>query len=430
MKKILKILFIIFIFSINFWISKASTCKIEAETWTSLKNYIQNTEKILSNISWQLNWWNSNSNNYSKKIYNDIFNFDNLTINQRFVFFHRKAQEIPKEIERDYKKLENLDKKLRQIIDKIWDLNIAEKKSVNICSWVKNCWFTNNDSIWDITRNIAQNQEKIKAIFTKITVWEIDFRDDICKNWVIKTSGCLFLVEENFIQDLKDNYSPENSLVCSEKNWFFKKIKEKSNNIFQNNKSTRDWINKWKEAWWLATWLNSLPKEQKEQIERELLKKELTRQWISWDRQTNILEALDNYNEYWWFNEKNNFFINSFENTRKKFMNEYQRIKQEFSADFFENYKKEKLPVNNFLKTQWNSTNIKNIEKIIREIYTENSKFFAISESTWDNLRSKLIDIHLELSNAINTLKNTCPLAVKICKEQDSWAWQCWDCNW
>lgn len=432
MKKILKIFFIISIFFINFWISSANECKIENDTWESLKNYIKNTEKILNNISAQINWWNSALNNYSLKVLNDIFNYDNLTNKQIFASFHRKAQEVPKEIERDYKKLEELDKKLYQIINKIWENNISSKKANNICSWITNCGFTNNDSLWDITRNIAQNQEKVKSIYLKVIAWEKDFRDDICENWILKVQWCIFLVEKNFIENLKENYLPENSLICSEKNGFFKEIKEKSNNIFQNNKSAKDWIQKWKEAWAMVNGINPLPKEQKEKIERELLKKELNRQWVSWEQQQNILNSLDKYNNDWWF-KNNNFFTNSFESTKKKFQNEFQRIKQEVSADFLENYakkSKENLPVNTLTKVQWNSTKIKLVEERIREIYNANNTYFSNSEVAWLNVNSRLIKIHTELSNSINTLKETCKIAVKVCNEQDSWSWKCWDCNW
>lgn len=426
------LIFICFILQINQ--TNADSCKISSWPSKWLKNYLQNTKKVLNNISWQLNWWNGWENDFAVKVFNDIFNFNNYNDEIRFSAFHRKFQEIPKEVERDYYKIKSLDSSIKDIISKAWKSNLQNKKAKNVCSWVTNCAFTENDSLWDILRNIAQNQEKIKDAYIKISVWEKDFRKDICKNWILTVQWCFFLVSDDFFDDLENNYSNENNIICSKENWLFKDIREKTENIFSNEKSAKNWIKKWKEAWELVIWINTVNKIEYQEKEKELLRKELSRQWVSWDQQKNILENLEKYNKEWWFSFDNNFLKNSFEQTKKKFKNEFQRIKEEVSADFIENYSKisnwENLQINNLTKVQDNSNNIKNIEKKIREAYNKNLELFAMWENSWDNLRNRLINTHIEISNSIKILEKTCKISVKICNDQDSWNWDCWDCNW
>jgi hypothetical protein len=52
-------------------------------------------------------------------------------------------------------------------------------------------------------------------------------------------------------------------------------------------------------------------------------------------------------------------------------------------------------------------------------MYLELLNFSAVAENNTANIRTKLIDMHIDLSNSINNLEITCPKAVKICNEQD-----------
>jgi len=52
-------------------------------------------------------------------------------------------------------------------------------------------------------------------------------------------------------------------------------------------------------------------------------------------------------------------------------------------------------------------------------MYLELMNFSAVSENNTTNLRSKLIDMHIDISNSINILEISCEKAVKICNEQD-----------
>ena len=206
--------------------------------------------------------------------------------------------------------------------------------------------------------------------------------------------------------------------------------------IFEDEKYAKDWIKKWKEAWAMVNGINTLPREEAEAIEKELLRKELSRQWVSWDNQENVLEALEKYNKKWSFSLTNNFVANTFSTATEKFKDTFQQLKEEVVTDFFENYEQKmtkaqkSLPVKDVNKVQSNSTQIKDVKSRIDQMYAEVSNYWSVSEYNSDNLRNRFINTHIEMSNAINKLIWTCKKAVKICNQQDAWNWDCWDCNW
>lgn len=434
MKNNFKIIF--FIFAIFFlWINNTQAkweCKIGSDASPLLKEYVKNikkiTWKISSEISWD--WW---LNNYAGDALNSTFSYYNYQDEIKFHSFFKKFREIPKEVERDYKLLKSLDWDISSLEHKIWEQNASQKKvSGNICAGIENCGFKKGDELWNILRNVAQNHEKIKNIYIKLAVWETDFRKDICENWEITPHWCVFMVKENFLEELDKYYHERNSLVCSEENWLLKTIREKTNNIFKNEEFAKDGIKKWKEAWAKVSGINPVPKEEQKEKEKESLQNRLSKHWVSWDSQKNTLENLEKYSKEWSFSFNNNFFMNSYLQSEKKFKNEFQEIRQEETSEFIEEKKKEsdRIENNKITATQKTSDKIKEIEETIRRIYNKWTEDLAIWELKWDNFRTKLIDTHFEIEKSIRILEKTCKMSVKICNQQDSWNWDCWNCNW
>ena len=63
-------------------------------------------------------------------------------------------------------------------------------------------------------------------------------------------------------------------------------------------------------------------------------------------------------------------------------------------------------------------------------MYSKLKSTWAQSEINWNNLETRIINIHTNLSDVINTLEKTCKISVEICNSQATWLWSCWDCNW
>lgn len=438
MKKIFVIIFLFFFFFIN--IVNVSACSIDWNSSPEFNNYLQNLRKILTNI------WNEakkaqakNPNNWKSvysywiKLFNDSFSFSNYQDEINFSVFYRKLQEVPKQVERDYKKLSSENNYIKEIWVFISENNLSNiyVSKKDICSWIINCSFDSyrlwdSERIWDFLSAVAKNHENIKSIFVKITAWKEDFDKREGKEY--------YIINPNFFLDIKQHYWPENMSKCSKESWFFKKISEETTKIFNNQKSAKEWVKEWKKAWALLTKVDSLPKEEYEALEKDLLKKELQRQWVSMENQKNVLNNLEKYNQNWWYSKNNNFITNTFTSAKDKFKNTYQELKQEVVADFFDNYarktKNKDIPTVEVLKAQENSNNTKSWVYRLQSFYQEYLPYTSISETNNENLENRIINTHIELSNSINTLIDTCKMAVKICNQQDAGNGKCWDCNW
>ena len=422
----------IILFFCVIWSANAGSCLIKNEPSNWLKEYLRNLKTILGNISSQAKgdeWWLNSIYSYGVKALSDTFNMNNFFNEVDYFSFYWKFQEIPKEVDRDYNTLKKEDEFIKKAIESVSNSNAKDSKTKSVCAWVKwRCEFKDWATVWDVLRNVSQNHEKVKSAFVKISTWQKDYSRDI-RNYI--------LIDNSFFADIETNYASENNISCSEEEGrLWDRVKKKTEEIFEDEKYAKDWIKKWKEAWAMVNGINTLPREEAEAIEKELLRKELSRQWVSWDNQENVLEALEKYNKKWSFSLTNNFVANTFSTATEKFKDTFQQLKEEVVTDFFENYKQKmtkaqkSLPVKDVNKVQSNSTQIKDVKSRIDQMYAEVSNYWSVSEYNSDNLRNRFINTHIEMSNAINKLIWTCKKAVKICNQQDAWNWDCWDCNW
>lgn len=440
MKKIFIIIFLLLL-SIN--IANADSCLIKKNSSKELNNYLNNYKKILNNIESEAKKLQAQKNNsstirdfgwYSLRLFNNVIDFTKVKDEWIFLIFLKKFQEIPKEIDRDYKKLTIEDNYIRELAIFISKYGLQETYSENICNWVKNCNLSSK-KLWDALEEIKKNNENIKNIFIAASLWKLkQYMISLEKdNKTGELNNFPILIEPNFLNDLESNYWPEALSTCSEEWGFFERIKEETAKIFSNEMSTREWFRTWKEAIELIWWAKTMEKEKYEAIEKNLLKKELQRQWISWDAQDGMLKNLEKYNQDW-FSLNNNFFTNTFVQAAKEIEENLIELKNETISNFLENYTEKsnwrQISPSFLYNVKENSDTAKTIKEKIQTLYINSKSSTAIYETKNENLKNRFINSHIELSNAIKTLNNTCKIAVKICNQQDTWNWNCWDCNW
>lgn len=429
MKKIFITLFIILV-NINQVI--AWECKLKDKSAPGLLEYIKNNRAIIKNISSEIiNSWISNnslennfSNDYSEiksnaaEIYNEIFNFDSYYSYFTYFAVYPIKNEVPKEVKRDYNLLVRESEWIKYYLDVIVKNWKADTLIDNPCQWVNNCDFDNSIKAWDLIWILTANNDSIMDLYRNSVIWEI-----------YKNPNKIILVDNNFEIEIQNYYWVESYGECSnEKWWFFDRIyNEWIKKINENIKLWKDWIKKWREAIDLMLW-NDTTNQKYVELERKLLKNELSKQWIYWDSQTNMLDALDKYNSEW-FSKDNNFIVNTFNNTRIKLEKKLRKFKEEVIGDFFDKKNTETINVKNILDAQSNSTNTNDIKEKIDSVYLEMLNLEWMSEMNTSNLRNRIINVHIDISNSINTLELTCPKAVKVCNEQDYWRWNCWKCN-
>lgn len=429
MRKIF-ITFFIFILSIN--IVSAGDCTIKDKTSPSLLEYIKNNRTVIKNIWNELldskdNWENSlkkeADEEYDKvkssslKIYNQIFNFDWYYSYFKYFAVFPISNEVPYQVKRDYRLLSSESEWIKFYLNNIvksWKTEFVIKDA---CKWIENsCNLWKNIKAWELIWKLTENNNAVMDLFRNTVIWEID-----------KNKTKIDLVNKNFELEIQTNYNIESYSKCSENWWFFEKISKAIKEISILNKEWKDWVQKWRDAIDLMLW-NDTKNEKYTSAEKRLLKNELSKQWIYWDSQNNALEALDKYNSEW-FSKDNNFITNTFNNTRIKLEKKLREFKEEVIWDFFTKNKNSDINVNTSISAQKNSTNTNKIKENIDKMYLELLNFEWISELSTANLRNKLINVHIDLSNSINTLEESCPKAVAICNQQNSWKWVCWKCN-
>jgi len=399
----------------------------------SLNEYIENNRIVINNINKQLienqekkekslikEW----TDEYDKvkinwlKIYNEIFYFDSYYSYFKYFASFPISNEIPYEVKRDYRLLEAEWKWIKNYLDNIiknWQNDTIIK---NICNWIKwNCDFSKEIKAWELIGKLTANNEAIMDLFRNAVTWE-----------TYNNPTKITLVNNNFQADIQTYYSIVYYSKCSEEKWwFFDTIMTSIKQIWNLNKQAKDWIQKWKDAVDLMLW-NDTNNETYAETEKRLLKEELSKKWISWDNQSNMMDSLDKYNREW-LSKDNNFIRNTFNSTRLKLENKLKEFKNEVIWDFFKNKQNEIVNINSVITAQENSTNTNEIKENIDKMFLELSAFSAVSENNISNLRSKLIEMHIDLSNSINILDISCEKAVTICNQQDYGRWNCWKCN-
>ncbi|MDD3144538.1 MAG: hypothetical protein PHV23_00340 [Candidatus Gracilibacteria bacterium] len=428
MKKII-ITFFVFITIINN--TYAAGCVIKDKSSPALLEYIENNRKIIKTISSQLSedtTKESLSKNiddeYNKtkssglKIYNQIFNFDSYYSYFSYFATFPISNEVPKEVKRDYKLIESEGKGIKYYLDQIVKNGKSELVIKNICKDITvNCDFTEEMTAAEIIGKLTANNEAIMDLFRNAVIGEI-----------YKNPTKLTLINNNFEAEIQTNYGIVAYSKCSEeKGGFFDTISTKIQEIGELNKEGKDGIQKWKDAIDLMLG-NDTTNEKYSDTEKRVLKNELSKQGISGDSQSNMLNSLEKYNSEG-LSKDNNFIKNTFNNTRVKLEKKLRAFKNEVIGDFFKKKTGDSISIESTISAQKNSTDTNKIKEDIDKQYLELLNLSADSETNTANLRSRILNVHFDLSNSINTLEGICPNSVNVCKQQDSGKGDCGKCN-
>lgn len=422
----MKKIFIIFLlFFLSFSNIYASECRVENKTSDTLEEYIQNFRTVLKNIESfakskaKSDDTLSKSYSFAVDFFNEIFSFDFFVWDVNLVTFWTLQKGLPEVVYRDYERLKSEEVYQKEIVTFIWKKWLySEKISSDLCKWVTNCSVLDWENLWDFVKRIWKNHEEVKKIFSSISLNSNNY-----------SKKDVILISEKFFSGLETDYW-KSAEQCS-KNWWFEEMMNKISSVSDSLKYIKDWANKWKEAWEKASWILTTTTEKQKAVERWVLQKELQRQWVDWDSQQNMFEALDKFNQNWMFGYslENNFLTNSAVNSAENFKWWWKDFKEDTTKDFFQNYENNTtvLKVSNIVD---NSIQVKETQRRLEAIYWELSTYSTKSEINADNLRTKLINTHTNLSDSIKRLRWMCKVAVKICNQQDTWNWDCWDCNW
>lgn len=417
-------------FSLVQWES-SSACKIQDWPAPVLKDYLNNVQKVTSNIK-----TNTNKVNVSSSYFNDVksegLNFYNSVTSWDWYFWtfnfyvsYPIFQHVPYPVTRDYKLIEqNADyiNSFYQNLAKNWASDIIIS---NPCNWIENC-----DLKWTASKIISkllENTNKVRTLYI----------EKITDNSSVGNNKKLILVPKNFEEEFGNYYNSYTSEDCSKwenwwewDKWIIDTLEDSINEIIENGILSEHSTKDWKEGWNLLVGITT--GEDLHEKEQQLLTQELARQWVSWDNSNIILSNLEDANSSE-ISFTNNPIVNSVKNT---FSNNFKKIipgvvdfSENISQNFFSSKwnpsDKKEIPVNDIWKVDDKISKSQDIKQKIDELYNLESPFAQQENISDENLMWRIIKIHFNIVQGINTLDKATPVAEKVCNMQDSWEWRC-----
>ena len=457
MKKILyKLIFLIIICNFTTYNSFAewtceSWCKIKNWTPEVISEYISNNRKIIKNLSknlwdkskqyniptsWSFAWKNVSKNSSVStwmwlRIYNSLFNWKETTSWFKY-FLSNIDWDVPTPISRDLRLIDNQNRTLNYFLSRViksgqsWN-KIEPKKA---CKWVED-WWKCEKLIWNnieiAIKNLIDNNNTINLILRK----ELGFMWFSSIVWSSSYDE-LFAVPENFKQEVKNNYNKQTYKSCAEcKWWSIDRIKKSIKKITLNDKAWKKWIDEWENAWNLLLWINDDKNKKNNILERNLLAEELAKQWIStsnWDAVLNDLKETQ-WNDFgmsiW-----NNPITNSFENFVEAISRPFKSKQVTVLTEAIWNIN-DALPgkdIFDFEGIKYSEVNLSDdwlIADRIKKTIAKNKAIITKQNKSTDKLQWRIIQLHINLSQTINTLEKIIPKTEKICNDQDSWNGKC-----
>ncbi len=441
------------------WENNDEQCLIKNKTPDFLRNYIKNVETIEKNIHSQMyhlkfKWpdWKYysmfdyhgklNINPTSQKDWKELIPFSRgefFKISDRITYFFNELfnwnwfsaetyyywklaifQEIPPSITRDFNILNNTSKRLDRDLNFLirhWYYNwfIDNDSLCKNVKWV--CDFPEVKSIWWALTILKNNNNKIKDIIM------LSLRSDLAKEVLpVPDKNVwknIFLVETDFLDQVNKYYNKYTLTACSIDwwNWFnwFKDAWAKIKKAVENGKISQSSVKEWKEAIELAKWLPNNERKY-EEIERKLLTKELSRQWLSPRASKQILNNLKRFNEKWFYSLENNFIVNTINYWIKNIKRETDRFNVFW--EWITRIKWDIIPPFVFADTEKRLENSISLEKEINRLYEQTEPYILINTEQLWKIKAQLIDTYLNLETSIYKLNEVEDMACEICESQ------------
>lgn len=413
------IIFLVVVWLNRWYAAEEKICPIESSP-DILINYIENLRKVTKNIVKNIDA--SNKSEKSKftwealRIYNtiasSIWTWDTYFSTFEFYIILPTISEIPSQIMRDNNTIEKEIDKLNNLLSKIVLKWLWDQKIEWVCNWVSDCklkWsaieimsvlIENTTNIWNFYR---------LSLLDRLKEYEWEF----------------ILVPDNFKSEMLKYYNKFTIWDCSrDEDWFFSRIWTAIKKISDKQNWWFNWIKYWKEWYSLLTWESPL-KDYRER-ERQLLAKELSRQWLSQDNSSIILWNLDRYNKTWKPSIENNFITNSINSLKRELRDNYDDFLKAVDDQL-----KDTNSNRDYYFTEemlWRSEDISStldIENRVKELYQSESEYASNQDISVEKIIKNIINIHINITQAINILDKTIPISRKVCNKQDVWEWKC-----
>lgn len=408
------------IHDITFW--WCSECKIKDWPPEVLTNYISNLKKVRTNISKTLLEQENEKAKLKKdydatkskvnSFFNGIIDWDSYYSLFDFYVMYSAKNEYVMEVWRDYNLLENeskwMEKYLKYVTSKWLDnFKISKEK---VCAEVENCNIEWN--ILDVIGELIKNHEAIKEYYRLSIVGKKDMFNKKMQ-----------LVEVNFTTHFWEYYNENTTKNCSLCEWAsFDKIKQEITKITNRQQNAKDGIKSWQDA--IAMLDGTKDKREYERLERDLLKRQLARDGTSTQSSQNALKNLERYNQWWWYSLNNNFITNSFDHLKNSVTSQIVWFRDSIVQQF-RNAGKKSVPSQHFSTNRDDLKITKWVEETIKELYNRELPYAQLIDTSTDNLQWKIIELHYNMAQSINSMNKTKKVSEKVCNSQAQWLWNC-----
>lgn len=399
----------------------SSSCKIADAPAPALTEYFANIQAIQSNIINALN--DAESDITVEKTNTDIDSLSAwkrllqslnslLNFNDHFSSFDYKislpiTNEVPNEVKRDHRMLENIDSKLSSILETMSRRNISWVSHENICDGVSYCDINDVSIRWALILIIKNNREIIRLYETSI----------LDKAYLAENRNFI-LVANDFEKQLQEYYNKDTLGLCSKCEWnTWVETSEKIKNISIKNSAYKAGIQKWKDAWALMRGWNPAHNTATQNI---VLSEYLSSQWISWSQWDVILDNLKRYGS--WSISASNPALNSSNYARASIDNTIDSFSQTLSEQF---EWKERVPIIQLAEVNSELKSSEDLALSIESLYKDQLPF-AQSQDTWSQeLQLRILRMHSSLVRSINELQKNKKVSEKLCDKQWTGMWRC-----
>lgn len=434
-----KIIFTLAIFLITYSMAEASgSCSIKWWPSPRLWEYVNDINIVLSEI------WNKSKttcksndeyrqslNKSSSKLendYNKILDVWSFTSSFKSILMVTDG-ELVDPVYRDY----NLIKSQHDKINRVWDI-VTKKCALDIeiaDSNVINNFLAKYDWQNQNTYTIGDTLSKLREI-----------NGDIFSFYVNAIIGEKYTTSEadsvgklNLKNEFLSYYTGDGLIPCKTEYWSW--LLNKLEGVFDIWKWVNGWFDTWKNAWNLLIW-NDAWKQKYAEVEKNLLKKELGKQWISPNGASSMLKNLENTNACKW-----NPACLAEETWRRITwtLSYFETFFDEVKSDLTNPKNSNFTMIVNWKRAKYNQNPAKTTDEYIRRLKEINSTKDIFSEvqtsyntvisqidienDTLDSNVWNLAELYYGLVKTNLKIKDNINVAEELCNCQASWIWNC-----
>lgn len=405
-------------------------CPVKDAPAAELKNYTKDLQSLISatnSLAWSSDCWQSWSwilspakwsiisayesiTTSSNKIFNFSWYMTSWSFNVTYPLF---SWEIPQEFYNDHDYVQKQTDKLNQTLTKLASkcaLDKLAKDNDKIKTIAQKYWFKYN-TIKDVLIDAKTFNEWVTEYFRCTVVWD--------------TSPCFFpsenktLTNSTLQQDIDDNYWKEAKSLCVQGSKSYKKLSDMIDKITNWDISWFMWISKgiqiWKDAIDLLMW-KWIGKKPYSQIEKELLAKELKRQWLKWSQIDSMISNLNCFNNKSWLE------------VMSCYKDSFMRVIWPIWKQLADVWKSIMWAFSDPTQTKTQIVYKDQSDAINKDIWADYAKTKAIMSasevSLWSSIAS-LVQLHQSLESTIIKLTAGLPVVKALCNCNWKGDWNC-----